>query len=144
MKKDKYNLERFKRAQKNDYKVALEEIKKGKKKTHWMWYIFPQLADLGMSEVSKYYGIGDIEEARAYVKDPVLGPRLAEISQAFLSLRTNDAEAVLGPIDALKLQSSMTLFEEADPSAVVYSRILEKYFGGQRDHLTTLILEERK
>ena len=144
MKKDKYNLERFKRAQKNDYKVALEEIKNGKKETHWMWYIFPQLADLGMSEVSKYYGIGDIEEARAYVKDPVLGPRLAEISQAFLSLRTNDAEAVLGPIDALKLQSSMTLFEEADPSAVVYSRILEKYFGGQRDHLTTLILEERK
>lgn len=144
MEKDKHNLARFKRAQEKDYKRALVEIKKGKKVSHWMWYIFPQLADLGHSNVAQYYGIDDLEEARAYVKDPVLGPRLEEVSRAFLSLRTNDAEAVLGSIDAMKLQSSMTLFEAADPAAEVYSRILEKYFGGQRDHLTTLILEERK
>ncbi|MBR5193045.1 MAG: DUF1810 domain-containing protein [Bacteroidaceae bacterium] len=144
MEKGKYNLERFKKAQEADYELALEEIKNGKKETHWMWYIFPQLADLGYSCMSQYYGIEDIEEARAYVKDPVLGPRLKEISRAFLSLRTNDAEAVLGEIDALKFLSSMTLFEEADPEEVVFSMILEKYFGGQRDQLTSMILEERK
>lgn len=144
MEKGKYNLERFKKAQKHDYKQALLEIKKGKKETHWMWYIFPQLADLGYSCMSQYYGIEDIEEARAYLKDPVLGSRLKEISLAFLNLRTNDAEAVLGELDALKLQSSMTLFEEADPDEAVFSMILEKYFVGQRDHLTSIILEERK
>lgn len=141
--RDKYSLGRFRRAQVKDYKRALAEIKRGKKETHWMWYIFPQLTDLGLSDTARYYGIRSLEEARAYIKDPVLGPRLAEISLAFLKLRTNDPEAVLGPIDAQKLQSSMTLFEMADPAAVVYSRILEKYFGGSRDQETIRILEER-
>lgn len=144
MTKNKYNLNRFKRAQVKDYKRALAEIKKGRKETHWMWYIFPQLADLGYSNMAQYYGIEDLAEARAYLRDPVLGPRLEEISQAFLNLRTNDPEAVLGQIDALKLQSCMTLFEAADPAAAVYSRILEKYYGGQRDQLTNMILEERR
>lgn len=144
MRTNKYNLARFKKAQEKDYPRALAEIKKGKKVSHWMWYIFPQLTDLGYSNMAKYYGIDDLKMARAYVKDPVLGPRLKEISMALLNLRTNDPEAVLGPIDAMKLQSSMTLFEAADPEAEVYSRVLEKYYGGKRDHLTTLILEERR
>ena len=144
MRKDKYILDRFKKAQEKDYKRALDEIKSGRKRTHWMWYIFPQLAGLGSSDISNYYGIGSIAEARAYVKDPVLGPRLTEITLELLLLKTYDPVEILGPIDAEKLRSCMTLFEIADPDSKKYTWILDKYFEGQRDQKTIVILEKQR
>lgn len=143
MSKMEFNLQRFKNAQKRDYKRALAEIKRGRKETHWIWYIFPQLAFLGKSEISAYYAIRGIEEARAYMKDRVLRKRIIEISQALLDLDTNDATEVMGFPDDKKLQSSMTLFEAADPDCEVFSKVLEKFFGGERDLLTLYLLEQQ-
>lgn len=125
-------LERFLDAQRHVYDTALEEIKGGRKKSHWMWYIFPQLRGLGHSETAWYYGIKDGGEAKDYLGHPVLGARLEEISAALLSLDTDDAESIFGWIDALKLRSSMTLFDWAEQDGV-YARVLEKFYDGQRD-----------
>ena len=133
---DPVGLERFVRAQEGDYEQAVREIRNGRKRSHWMWYIFPQLQGLGFSSTAQFYGLRDVEEARDYLKHPVLGPRLIEISEALLALDTGDAGAVLGYPDDLKLRSSMTLFELAEPECPVFPAVLEKFFGGQRDKRT--------
>ena len=131
-----YHLERFLTAQERDYATALREIRGGRKRSHWIWYIFPQLKDLGHSETAKYYGIKDLDEAKTYLSEPTLRARLIEISEALLSLRMNDPETVMGYPDDLKLRSSMTLFAAADPEEPVFGQVLEKFFHGRPDQRT--------
>lgn len=135
-----FNLNRFVEAQERMYPVALKELRDGWKRSHWMWYIFPQLKDLGSSHYAKFYGISGIEEAKAYIADPILGQRIREVSETILNLPGNDARAVFGGIDSIKLRSSMTLFDHVAPNAV-FAHVLEKYFNGRRDPLTLGILE---
>lgn len=142
---DTDGLERFVKAQQYDYDTALREIRSGRKRSHWMWYIFPQLRGLGYSSTSQYYGIRDLDEAKNYLQHPVLGPRLVEISEALLTLDTDDASAVMGYPDNLKLHSCMTLFELAAfelaaPELHVFSRVQEKYFAGHADRRTREML----
>ena len=130
------NLQRFIAAQQSDYSIALSEIENGKKRSHWMWYIFPQIFGLGFSETSKFYSIKSIKEAEEFLRHPLLGKRLIEISNALLQLTTNDAHEIFGSPDDVKLQSSMTLFSilpEADP---VFNKVLEKFFEGKKDKKT--------
>ena len=135
-----YDLSRFHNAQKRDYQTALSEIKSGRKRSHWIWYIFPQIAGLGFSSTSQFYAIRDLDEARAYLADPVLKERLEEISAALLELDSSNPSAVMGYPDDLKLCSSMTLFEAADPDCGIYPAVLKKFFNGQRDQATLDIL----
>ncbi|MBQ8836046.1 MAG: DUF1810 domain-containing protein [Clostridia bacterium] len=135
-----YNLDRFIQAQGCSYKTALAEIKNGFKRTHWMWYIFPQLKELGRSSTAKYYGIENLEEAKMYLTHPVLGTRLKEISEALLKLETNDPYRVMGDIDGLKLCSSMTLFAEVEGYDSVFGKVIDKYYAGQKDRNTLHIL----
>lgn len=134
-------LDRFLHAQTWDYPIALAEIRRGRKRSHWMWYIFPQLRGLGHSDMAQYYGIADLAEARVYAAEPTLGQRLREISQAMLDQPIADAREVLGGIDARKLCSCMTLFELADPEHDVYGRVLERFYKGKRDFRTLQMLE---
>lgn len=136
------DLQRFKDAQRNDYEQALQEVKSGRKRTHWMWYIFPQIHGLGMTPISDYYSIRSLREAKDYLKDPVLGARLVEISKALLEQNTSDPHAVFGSPDDLKLRSCMTLFERADPQNPVFGDVLDKYYRGERDQRTLEILDE--
>lgn len=136
------DLQRFKDAQRNDYEQALQEVKSGRKRTHWMWYIFPQIHGLGMTPISDYYSIRSLREAKDYLKDLVLGARLVEISKALLELNTFDPHAVFGSPDDLKLRSCMTLFERADPQNPVFGDVLDKYYRGERDQRTLEILDE--
>ena len=137
---DPAGLDRFRRAQDGDYETALREIRNGRKRSHWMWYIFPQLKGLGFSSTAEYYGVRDLEEARDYMEDPVLSTRLVEISGALLELDSSDPTAVLGYPDDLKLRSCMTLFELAAPDQPVFARVLEKFYGGRRDSRTLSLL----
>lgn len=134
-------LNRFRDAQKTDYETALSEIRAGRKRSHWMWYIFPQIHDLGYSSISQYYSIGSLQEAKDYLKNPVLGGHLNEISEALLSLKTDDPYEVFGSPDYLKLLSCMTLFEQADPGNKVFSKVIDKFYGGRRDQKTLEILK---
>jgi len=136
-------LDRFVKAQEGDYARALGEIRSGRKRSHWMWYIFPQLRGLGFSSTAQYYGLRDLEEAVDYMAHPLLGPRLTEICEALLGLETNNASAVLGYPDDLKLRSCMTLFELAAPEQPVFARVLEKYYAGRRDSRTLELLGKR-
>lgn len=129
------NLDRFIKAQENDYETALNEIENGHKQSHWIWYIFPQLQGLGFSSMSQYYGIKDEEEAIDYMNHPVLRERLLEISQALLSLDCNDPVRVMGYPDNLKLQSSMTLFSIVSKEPV-FQKVLDKFYDGQEDQST--------
>ena len=138
-----YNLTRFKNAQEGVYSRALAEIRSGRKRSHWIWYIFPQIRGLGMSSTSQYYGIENLEEARAYLEDPVLGPRLLEISHALLELDTDSAGEVFGYPDDLKLRSCMTLFSCADENNRVFTDVLDKFYGGQPDRMTLEILDRQ-
>ncbi len=140
MTQDNHNLNRFVEAQEYSYPIALGELREGRKRSHWMWYIFPQLKYLGHSYNSQFYGISGIEEATAYLQHPVLGPRLREVSEAILNLPTTDPRGVFGGIDALKLRSSMTLFDRVFPDDI-FSRVLDKYFSSRRDPRTLKILE---
>ena len=133
-------LDRFLDAQRGDYAAALAEVRRGRKASHWMWYIFPQIAGLGQSSTARYYSIRDLEEAREYYAHPVLGQRLREISGALLELRGSDPVAVFGGIDSMKLKSSMTLFAVAAPDDPLFQQVLDKYYGGERDALTLRIL----
>jgi len=133
-------LERFKEAQKQDYETALSEIKSGKKRGHWMWYIFPQIAGLGMTETSRYYAIKNLDEATAYLQDQELGARLVNISKALLQLMTSDPYEIFGTPDDLKLKSSMTLFDAVPEASPVFGQVLDKFYQGQRDQKTLALL----
>ena len=133
-------LDRFLDAQRGDYAAALAEVRRGRKTSHWMWYIFPQIAGLGQSSTARYYSIRDLEEAREYYAHPVLGQRLREISGGLLDLRGSDPVAVFGGIDSMKLKSSMTLFAVAAPDDPLFRQVLDKYYGGEQDALTLRIL----
>jgi uncharacterized protein (DUF1810 family) len=135
-----YNLERFIEAQQNDYAVALSEIKRGKKRSHWMWYIFPQVLGLGFTSVSMQYGIKDLDEATAYLNDETLGKRLIEISNELLALETSDANKVFGRTDSMKLRSSMTLFSLVHGADEVFQKVLDKFFDGKKDEKTLQLL----
>ncbi len=138
------NLRRFVDAQQRDYNTALREIRNGRKRSHWMWYIFPQLRGLGMSSTAQYYGIKDLEEAKDFIEHPILGRNLLEISGALLALDSSDATAVLGYPDDLKLRSCMTLFEAAAPERKVFGEVLDKFYGGSRDRVSLDILGLQK
>lgn len=141
-----YDLERFVTAQnknRESYAVALSEIKAGQKQTHWIWYIFPQLMELGYSQRAKDYGITDIDEAKLYLAHPVLGERLREISQALLDLESDDANYVMhGYPDDLKLRSSMTLFAQVSEEGSVFHKVLDKFFDGKQDDETIKLLKK--
>ena len=137
---DPAGLDKFVTAQERDYSTALREIQNGRKRSHWIWYIFPQLQGLGFSQTAQYYGIRDLEQARDYMAHPVLGARLVEISEALLALESSNPGAVMGYPDDLKLCSSMTLFELAAPDQPVFGKVLDKFYGGRRDPLTLRLL----
>ena len=130
------NLSRFIEAQERSYSGALEEIKKGKKQGHWMWYIFPQIQGLGYSFTSKHFAIQNIEEATEYLNDTVLGSRLIEICNELLKLDCNDAYSIFGSPDDLKLKSSVTLFSQVENANPVFMAVLEKFFDNKPDFLT--------
>ena len=134
-----YDLQRFHKAQKLNYPVAIDEIKNGRKESHWMWYIFPQLKELGYSSTAKYYGLTK-DEAKAYINDEILKSRLIEISQALLELTSNNATEILGYPDDLKLKSCMTLFSEIAPEIEVFDQVLQKFFSGKKDDKTLKLL----
>ena len=139
------NLQRFLDAQQSDYEIALSEIKKGRKRSHWMWYIFPQIHGLGFSEVSRFYAIKDMDEAEEYLKHPVLGKRLVQISNVLLGLTTDNANTIFGSPDDLKLKSSMTLFSLLPNADLVFQRVLDKFFSGEKDQKTLqLVADEAK
>lgn len=136
---DEYDLQRFVDAQDADgiYDRALRELRSGRKQSHWMWFVFPQLAGLGRSPMATRYAISGLPEARAYLQHPILGPRLRESARAVADLSGVTAEEVLGATDAMKLHSSMTLFAHADPADPVYRRVLVEFFAGREDEATT-------
>lgn len=133
-----FDLERFVDAQDSGgtYARALSELRKGRKQSHWMWFVFPQVAGLGSSPMAQHYAIPSLTGAKAYVDHPVLGLRLRECCTALLELPTSDPVRVLGHIDALKLRSSMTLFDRAAPEEPVFGQVLEKYYAGEPDEAT--------
>ena len=133
-------LKRFLDAQQHEYAQALQEIRGGRKRSHWIWFIFPQLKELGYSDTAKFYGIRDLAEAKAYLAEPTLRARLIEISEALLKLPENDPNKVMGYPDDLKLRSSMTLFAAADPDCPVFQQVLDKYFDGKPDQRTLDLL----
>ena len=142
-------LERFIEQQEKEYDLALKEIKNGKKESCWMWYIFPQIKGLGKSSLSKYYGIKDIEEANEYLKNEKLKNNLLEITKSLLNLGNVDIKKVMGFIDDKKLQSSMTLFNEAELNShincgKIFQKVLTQFFNNEKDNNTLKILEEQK
>jgi uncharacterized protein (DUF1810 family) len=140
---DPFDLERFRSAQDEDgvYERALAELRAGRKRTHWIWFVFPQIEGLGQSSMSRRYAIGSLAEARAYLRDPLLGARLLECADALMALEGGDAERILGAIDAVKLRSSMTLFARADPQETLFAQVLDRYFDGVPDAATDALLE---
>ena len=131
-----YNLERFTDAQEGVFQRALKEIKNGRKQSHWMWFIFPQVAGLGFSETTKFYAIKDIAEASHYMQHPVLGSRLIEISQALLDIEGKTANQIFGNPDDLKLKSCMTLFSALPDANGVFKSVIKKYYNGVKDFRT--------
>lgn len=138
---EKFDLQRFLDAQQGDYECALTEIRNGRKYSHWIWYIFPQLKGLGMSYNSLYYGISGKEEAEAYLAHPVLGERLREITSAFLQLKSKTAEEVFGSLDAMKVLSCMTLFNEVAPGDL-FRQVIDRYYQGETDEMTKRMLDK--
>jgi uncharacterized protein (DUF1810 family) len=134
------NLQRFLDAQRTDYATALAEITAGRKRSHWMWYIFPQMRGLGFSDMAHRYGIHDAAEAAAYLAHPVLGSRLLEISRALLALPGSDANRIFGSPDDMKLRSCMTLFAQVPGADAVFQAVLDKFFGGAKDAKTVQLL----
>lgn len=131
-----FDLKRFLEAQEREFPIALKEIKNGKKVSHWMWYIFPQIIGLGRTSISQYYAIANLNEAKAYMSDPILKAHMLEICEALLALKDKDAGKIFGFPDHLKLKSCMTLFEMAAPECLVFGQVLEQYFEGNRDQST--------
>lgn len=133
---DPFDLERFITAQSGTYEHAVAELRRGQKTTHWMWFVFPQIAGLGLSATSRRYAITSLSEARAYLAHPLLGPRLRECASILVGLPGLTAEQIFGSIDAQKLRSSMTLFQHADPSRSVFQQVLDAFFLGTADAAT--------
>ena len=134
-------MERFLKAQESSYPIALNEIKNGRKRSHWIWYIFPQLAELGRSSKAKYYGIKDINEAIKYLENNILNTRLIEISETLL-LINDTAVHIFGRIDAMKVKSCMTLFHMANPENEVFSKVIDKFYDGKYDNITINIINK--
>jgi uncharacterized protein (DUF1810 family) len=135
-----FDLERFVAAQEGAYDGALRELRQGRKTGHWIWFIYPQLVGLGRSELSRFYGIESVDEARAYLEHPVLGPRLRECVSAVLATSGGTAEAIFGSLDAMKVRSSMTLFHRAAPDEPLFVEVLERFYGGVEDQATDALL----
>ena len=131
-----YDLERFVAAQDGVHGDAVAELRRGRKAGHWMWFVFPQIAGLGRSRMARHYAISSVEEARAYLAHPILGPRLQEAAAAMLASPGRTARDVLGDIDAVKLRSSMTLFHRADPAEPRFREVLDRFYGGVPDEAT--------
>ncbi|MFD2147060.1 DUF1810 domain-containing protein [Mucilaginibacter antarcticus] len=138
------DLQRFKQAQQHDYETALTEIKSGRKRSHWMWYIFPQIDGLGMSDTARLYSIKGLQEAGDYLTDKTLGIRLISICEALLNLPNNNAHEIFGSPDDLKLKSSMTLFDAVPATFPIFARVLDKFFGGERDLRTLELLKAKR
>ncbi len=136
---DPFDLARFAAAQDGVYPDALAELRRGRKTSHWMWFVFPQLRGLGRSPMAQHYGIASLAEARAYLAHPILGPRLIEASAAVLAA-PGDAETILGSVDALKLRSSMTLFAAATDDPTPFAAVLQRFFDGVPDAATEQLL----
>ena len=134
------SLERFVRAQELAYPIALQDIKKGKKRSHWMWYIFPQLRGLGTSTMAHKYGIVDLGEAKAYLAHPVLSARLYELCGELLKHKDKSAYDIFGDIDAMKLKSSMTLFALTSKEHTIFDEVIECFFDGKRDAITLKLI----
>ncbi|TWR28911.1 DUF1810 domain-containing protein [Mucilaginibacter pallidiroseus] len=133
-------LDRFIEAQERDYGTALTEIKNGRKRSHWMWYIFPQIQGLGSTDTSKFYAIKNLTEASEYLSHPILGKRLIKITEALLANSGNDAHAIFGSPDDLKLKSCMTLFDAVPGAPNLFRQVLGKFYGGQKDQRTLQLL----
>ena len=136
------SLQRFIDAQQSDYETALSEIKRGRKQSHWMWYIFPQIQGLGFSTTSKLYAIKNLKEAQAYLNHPLLGKRLKEITDALINLPSNDAHEIFGSPDDVKLKSSMTLFASLPDADSIFESALKKFFKGEKDAKTLSIIKD--
>jgi uncharacterized protein (DUF1810 family) len=141
---DPHDLSRFVQAQQDDYAQALAEIRSGRKRSHWMWYIFPQIDGLGHSSMSKRYSIKSATEAEAYLRHPILGPRLVECCEAALNIKERSAHDVFGSPDDLKLRSCATLFARISPAGSVFDRLLDKYFHGARDDRTLRFMDDAR
>lgn len=137
---DSHDLQRFLDGQARNYDAALAELTAGHKRSHWMWYVFPQIAGLGHSSTAQFYAIRDLDEAKGYLQHPKLGPRLKACCDALLQLEGLNAHQILGSPDDLKLRSSMTLFAEAAPAEARFQQVLEKFYDGQKDSRTLRIL----
>lgn len=140
---DNYNIERFVKAQDGVWEDVLAELRDGYKCSHWMWYVFPQLGELGRTPIAKYYGISSKEEAAAYMEHPVLSARLREVCQTILDLTDiDDPVVIFGHTDARKLRSCMTLFHAAAPNEEVFAQVIDKFYAGRWDGRTLRILEQ--
>lgn len=135
-----FDLERFVAAQDSVYEGALRELRAGRKTGHWIWFIFPQLAGLGRSEMSRFYAIASLDEARAYLEHPVLGPRMRECVNAVLATSGVTADQIFGSLDAMKVRSSITLFHRAAPDEAMLQEVLERFYGGVADEATDAAL----
>lgn len=142
MNTDAFHLSRFIEAQEASYATALAELRAGRKRTHWIWFVFPQLKGLGSSANADYYGLSGLAEARAYLAHPLLGQRLREATAVMLAHQASGAASVLGELDALKFRSCMTLFARADPAEPVFGVALEGFFAGEADARTLRLLGE--
>ena len=140
---DQYNLNRFVNAQLTTYECAMLELTQGRKESHWIWYIFPQIEGLGSSDTAKLYAIKSLEEGRAYLRHPELGPRLIEACEILLSLKDASMDEIMGFPDDLKLQSSMTLFETLPDSSSIFTKIIEIYFDNERDKNSLEIIQSK-
>ncbi len=137
---DPFRIERFVQAQDPVIADVRCELRAGRKRTHWMWFVFPQLRALGRSATAQHYGIGSLAEAQAYMAHPILGPRLVECAQLVQAVEGRSAHSIFGSPDDMKLRSSMTLFATASPDTPVFGEVLHKYYGGERDSMTSALL----
>ncbi|MDR6760105.1 uncharacterized protein (DUF1810 family) [Flavobacterium sp. 2755] len=136
------DLTRFLDAQNKLYLTAYSELKKGKKETHWMWFIFPQIKGLGKSDIAKYYAIADLEEAQAYLNHPILAKHLVEIAQLLLNFKKKSIETILGDLDARKLRSSLSLFSQVENANPIFQELLDTFYCGNLDPVTLTIAQE--
>ena len=139
---DPFHLARFIDAQRNDYSQAVAELRAGRKRSHWIWFIFPQLKGLGRSPTSEHFGVASLDEARAYLAHPILGPRLEECTRLVNQIEGSSIDQIFGFPDNLKFRSSMTLFSHAAPNNAIFSAALDKYFAGEPDPRTIELLQQ--